>query len=97
MARQSTLATFAYYNIPRHEPTLTKEQAWSLAEYVIRQSRPAFDGVGQWKGGPKHFLVTDDPQSSFLGINSSSAPQLNICTFTSSMNSSLVQIETGLL
>ena len=48
MVRQSTLATFAYYNMPRHDPTLSKEQAWSVADYVTSRPRPAFDGVGQW-------------------------------------------------
>ncbi len=43
MARLENLASFVYYNMPRHEPDLTEEQAWDIAAYVTAQPRPEFE------------------------------------------------------
>jgi hypothetical protein len=37
------LTSFAYYNMPRHEPDLTEEQAWDIAAYVTAQPLPEFE------------------------------------------------------
>lgn len=42
MSELETLASFAYHNMPRHNPILTKEQALDVAVYVTDQPRPNF-------------------------------------------------------
>jgi cytochrome c len=43
MSKLENLASFAYYNMPRHDPDLTKEQALDVAAYVTAQPRPKFE------------------------------------------------------
>jgi thiosulfate dehydrogenase len=43
MSKLENLASFAYYNMPRHEPDLTEEQALDIAAYVTAQPRPKFE------------------------------------------------------
>ena len=43
MSKLENLASFAYYNMPRHDPDLSEEQALDIAAYVTAQPRPKFD------------------------------------------------------
>lgn len=43
MSRLENLASFAYYNMPRHNPVLSEEQALDIAAYVSDQTRPVFE------------------------------------------------------
>jgi cytochrome c len=43
MSKLENLASFAYYNMPRHNPVLTREQALDVAAYVTAQPRPKFE------------------------------------------------------
>ncbi len=42
MSKLKNMASFAYYNMPRHNPNLTEEQALDIAAYVTDQPRPKF-------------------------------------------------------
>lgn len=42
MAKAETLATFAFFNMPRGNPTLTQEEAENVAAFVDNQPRPHF-------------------------------------------------------
>ena len=43
MSNLKNMASFAYYNMPRHNPNLTEEQALDIAAYVTDQPRPKFE------------------------------------------------------
>lgn len=40
MAKESTLASFIYWNMPFGDPDLTEEQATHIASYILKQPRP---------------------------------------------------------
>lgn len=43
MNSEDTLASFNFYNMPYTEATLTEEQAWDVAAFIVRQPRPHND------------------------------------------------------
>lgn len=43
MSKLKTLPSFAYYNMPRHNPTLKEKEAQAIAAYVTSQPRPHFE------------------------------------------------------
>jgi thiosulfate dehydrogenase len=43
MNKESTMASFVYYNMPYEELGLTEEQALDVAAFVVRQPRPHFN------------------------------------------------------
>jgi len=43
MSKLGNMASFAYYNMPRHNPILTEEQALDIAVWVTDQPRPKFE------------------------------------------------------
>jgi len=43
MAELRNLASFAYHNMPRHNPILSEEEALDIAVFVVDQPRPKFE------------------------------------------------------
>jgi thiosulfate dehydrogenase len=43
MSKLENFASFVHYNMPRHNPDLTEEQALDVAAYVTNQPRPKFN------------------------------------------------------
>ncbi|NDP22533.1 MAG: c-type cytochrome [Paludibacter sp.] len=43
MSKLGNMASFAYYNMPRHNPILTEEHAMDIAAWVTDQPRPKFE------------------------------------------------------